>query len=258
MRNSSKIAIVVAAGLVTFGATPALAQDSYIQFNTGADYSSGSYGDPTNTDFLAIPIGVKYNTNSFYLKASISYLYVKGPSNVIPGDGGVNGGTSGAVTSRSGIGDMWLTAGYSMPVGGSTWFDFVGKAKIPTASETKFLGTGSTDFVAQGQLLHSFGNVSIAAYGGRRFNGKSNLFNLRDVWLGGGGVYVNSGKSMLGLDYDYRQGATVTSPPISEVTGSLTYKVSDTLRVQGYGYTGLANGSADIGGGLQLLLRFGL
>jgi len=241
---------------ICLAATPAKAED-YIQVNTGLDYSSGDYGDTVDTDFLAIPIGVKYHTDDWYVKASISYVDVKGPSGVIPGDGGGVNIPGGAVTSRSGIGDLWVTAGYSLSVGDSTWFDAVGKVKLPTASESKSLGTGTTDFVAQGELLHSFGDVSVSAYGGRRFNGSSNLFDLRDVWLGGAGVYVGADRVTLGLDYDFREGSTNTSPDISEMTASLTYKLSQSLRLQGYGYTGFADGSPDLGGGVQILYRFG-
>ncbi|KUO54711.1 MAG: hypothetical protein APF78_04140 [Sphingomonadales bacterium BRH_c3] len=257
MRDHKHVAFAAALAAAASLTTPALAQDEYVQINTGIDYSSGDYGDTIDTDFLAIPVGLKYQADNFYLKASISYLDVKGPSGVIPGDGGVNTGPGGAVTSRSGIGDLWLTAGYSMPIGSSTWFDAVGKVKLPTASEAKFLGTGSTDFTAQGEILHSLGAVSVGAYGGRRFNGSSDLFDLRDVWLGGAGIYATMDKVMLGLDYDWRQGSTPTSPDISELTGSLTFELSQALRLQGYGYTGFADGSPDLGGGVQILYRFG-
>ena len=250
-----KPALLAAVPAICLAATPAQAED-YVQVNTGVDYSSGDYGDTVDTDFLAVPVGIKYQSDSWYLKASTAYLDVEGPSGVIPGDGGVTN-PGGAVTSRSGIGDTWITAGYSLDIGASTWFDAVGKVKLPTASEAKALGTGTTDFVAQGELLHSLGNVSVSAYGGRRFNGSSDVFDLRDVWLGGAGVYVSADRIMLGLDYDFRQGSTNTSPDISELTGSLTYKLSDSLRLQGYGYTGLADGSPDLGGGVQVLFRFG-
>ena len=112
-------------------------------------------------------------------------------------------------------------------------------------------------FRSQGELLHSFGDVSVSAYGGRRFNGQSDVLALRDVWVAGAGVYVSADRLMVGLDYDWREGATATSPKISEATASLTYKLSDTLRLQGYGYTGFADGSPDLGGGMQILLRLG-
>lgn len=258
MTTATRMLAGAAASALMLAATPALADEPYIQVNLGVDYSSGDYGDVEDTDFLAIPVGVKYQADSFYLKASTSWIEVEGPSGVIPGDGGVTpGAPGGEVTSRSGVGDLWLTAGYSLPVGNATWFDAVGKVKLPTASEEKFLGTGSTDFTAQGELLHSLGNVSLAAYGGRRFNGSSEVFDLRDVWLAGAGMYVSVDRVMVGLDYDWRQASTETGPDISEATASLTYKLSDALRLQGYGYTGFADGSPDLGGGMQVLYRFG-
>lgn len=250
-----KAALPVVGSSISLAAAPVQAEE-YVQLNAGVDYSSGDYGDTVDTDFLAVPIGVKYQADNFYFKASTAYLDVKGPSGVIPGDGGVNT-PGGAITSRSGIGDTWLTAGYSLGIGRSTWFDAVGKVKLPTASEAKALGTGTTDFVAQGELLHSFGAMSVSAHGGRRFNGSSDLYALRDVWLAGAGVYFKGHRTTVGLDYDWRQGATSTSPDISELTASLTYKMTDALRLQGYAYTGLADGSPDLGGGLQVLYRFG-
>ncbi len=255
IRNAAVAAILPACVLA---ASPAMAEEEYIQLSTGIDYSSGDYGETEDTDFLAIPVSVKYKTEDWYVRASISYVDVQGPDGVIPGDGGVTPGQQGgAVSSRSGVGDLWITAGYTLPVGDATWFDAVGKVKLPTASEEKFLGTGSTDFTAQGELLHSIGDLSLSAYGGRRFNGSSDVFALRDVWLGGVGAYVKADNVTFGLDYDWRQGSTATAADISEVTASATIKLSDTLRLQGYGYTGFSDGSPDLGGGAQILLRFG-
>lgn len=238
-------------------ASPAAA-DEYVQISTGVDYSSGDYGETIDTDFLAVPVSIKYQTENFYLRASTSWVDVKGPAGFIPGDGGVTpGDTGGDVVSRTGLGDVNLAGGYSFYLGGRTFFDAVGKVKLPTASESKFLGTGSTDFTAQGELLHSFGDVSVGAFGGRRFNGTSDLYDLRDVWLGGAGVYYAKNKVSLGLDYEWREGSIAGSPDRSEATASITYKLSEALRLQGYSYTGFTDGSPDLGGGLQVLMRFG-
>lgn len=239
--------------------TAPLAAEDYLQLSTGVDYSSGDYGDAEDTDMLAIPFSLKYQAGDFYLRASVSYLDVKGPDGLVPGEGGVTPGTpGGAITSRSGIGDVNLAVGYSFFLGGRTYFDAVGKVKLPTASEAKFLGTGSTDFTLQGELLQGLSDqVSIGLIGGRRFNGSSDVFALEDVWLAGGGIYYTGEAVTLGLDYEWREGATATAPDISEATASLTYKLNDALRLQGYGYTGFADGSPDLGGGLQVLYRFG-
>jgi len=256
MRTFDLLILAAALPAVAFVASPASAEE-YVQISTGIDYSTGDYGDAVDTKFLALPVSIKYQADNFYMRASTSWVDVSGPSGFIPGEGGVTtGNPGGALVSRSGLGDVNLAAGYSFVLGGKTFFDAVGKVKLPTASESKFLGTGSTDFTAQGELLHNIGDVSVGAFGGRRFNGSSDMFQLRDVWLGGAGIYYKKNKISLGLDYEWRQGSIVGAPDISEATASLTYEMTKKLRLQGYSYTGFADGSPDIGGGLQILYRF--
>lgn len=247
-----------AIGLAMLSGSPAQARD-YVQLSTGADYSSGDYGDTQKTDIVAAPFSVKLQKGEFFLRASLPYIYIKGPGGVVPGDGGaVPGGTPGAVTAREGIGDLSVSAGYSLPVTGSTYFILSGKVKAPTASKADGLGTGTTDITAQGELMQQFGMIAVSVRGGRRFNGSNSLFPLRNVWQAGAGVYFQTGPAVFGLDYDWRQASLPTASDKSEATGSLTYKLSSQLRLQAYGYTGSTNGSPNAGGGLQLLYRFGL
>lgn len=132
MRKFKSFLLLTALPSAAIFASPAMA-DEYIQLSTGIDYSSGDYGDTVDTDFLAIPLTIKYQAENFYLRASTSWVDVKGPSGFIPGDGGVTVGTPGGqLVSRSGLGDVNLTAGYSFFLGGSTFFDVVGKVKLPT------------------------------------------------------------------------------------------------------------------------------
>lgn len=244
--------------LTAFSSAPALADD-YVQLSTGIDYSSGDYGEAANTDMLAIPFGIKVQKGNFSLRASVPYVEIKGPDGVIPGDGGVTPGSgSSLVSKRTGIGDTNIAATYSFGLGDQTSFDLTGKVKLPTGSERKFLSTGTTDYTIQGELTQGFGNTFIAARAGRRFNGSNATYPLEDVWLAGGGIYHVAGPVTLGLDYDWRGGSLPTSPDRSEATASLTYKTSKSFLIQGYGYKGFANGSPDLGGGLQLLYRFGI
>lgn len=239
-------------------ATPAVAED-YVQFGMGVDYSTGDYGDIADTKILAVPFSAKYNAGNFFVRGSIPYLHIKGPGSVVAGDGGaVPGGASGPVTSNDGIGDLSLSAGYALPLSDSTTLDVTGRVKVPTASESKSLGTGTTDFTAEAGITQQYGQFSLNARGGRRFNGSSNLFPLNDVWLAGAGAYYQAGDLTLGLDYDWREASLPTASDRSEMTASATYKLTPQLRLQGYGYTGFTDGSPNAGGGLQLLYRFGL
>jgi hypothetical protein len=260
IRANELFAGLLAAGFVSMAA-PAAAQDSsdYFQIGTGIDYSNGDYGEIDDTSMVAIPISARLQSGDFSLRASVSWLSIRGPEGVIPGDGGVTPGAgTGTVTRRSGVGDVNLAATYSLPIGDSTFFDLTGKVKLPTADEAKFLGTGTTDFTAQGELSQVLGNVTVSVRGGRRFNGSNAVYQLEDAWLAGAGFYVRSGDTTFGLDYDWREGSLPTSPNRSEATASVTHTFSPAVRLQGYGYTGFSDGSPDIGGGMQLLYRFGL
>lgn len=258
-KNRSIAALLAGAGLACIVSSPAQADD-YLQASTGFDYSSGDYGETANTDMLAIPFSLKLKTGALTLRGSfLPYVNVKGPEGIIPGDGGVTPGPSGAlVTRRSGFGDTNLAATYSFDLGSTTYFDLTGKVKLPTGSQSKSLSTGTTDFTVQGELTQSFGSTFVAVRGGRRFNGSNAQYPLQDAWLAGGGIYHVSGPVTLGLDYDWREGSLPTSPNKSEATASLTYKTSQSFLIQGYGYKGFSNGSPNVGGGLQLLYRFGV
>lgn len=258
MISNFRIAAASALALGSVFAAPAMAEDN-VQLGVGVDYSSGDYGDTQKTKMLAVPVSVKVTTGNVFLRASIPYLHIKGPGSVVGGDGGaIPGGPAGPVTSNDGLGDLSLSAGYNLPVSDATSLDFIGRVKVPTASETKNLGTGTTDWTAEAALNQMVGPVMLSARGGRRFNGSSVRFPLRDVWLAGAGAYYQTGALTLGLDYDWREASLPTSSDRSEMTASATYKLTPQLRLQGYGYTGFSNGSPDLGGGMQLLYRFGL
>ena len=253
MKKITNRAALLAALATVALAAPAQAED-YVQFSLGADYSKGDYGTTPDTEMLAIPVGFKLKEGDFFVRASLPWLRVEGPA--VPGDGGAIPG-AGPTTSRSGIGDLSLAAGYSLPVGETTFFDLTGKVKLPTASEEKGLGTGTTDFTAEAELTQMFGQTAVSVRGGRRFNGSTAAFPLQDVWQAGAGIYHTVDELTLGLDYDWREGALPTAPDRSELTGSIGFKLNDSFRLQGYAYTGLSDGSPDLGGGLQLVYRIG-
>lgn len=252
MRQLSR-ALGLSAAATALTAVPAHAED-YVQVGIGVDYSSGDYGTTPDTNIVAIPVSFKLKQGDFFVRASLPYLHVEGPT--VPGDGGGLPGP-GLANSRSGIGDLTFAAGYSLPLGDTTYFDLSGRVKLPTASEIEGLGTGTTDFTAESELTQMFGGTSVSVRGGRRFNGSNAQFPLADVWQAGGSIYHTAGNVTFGLDYDWRDAALPTSFDRSELAGTVAYKFESGLRLQGYAYTGFTNGSPNLGGGLQLLYRFG-
>lgn len=238
--------------------SPVRAND-YFEVGAGADYSVGDYGDVEDTEILFLTASAKLRTGGWTLRASLPYIHVKGPGNIIPSEEGVIPGiTRTPVVSRQGMGDIAFVAEHTFRLGDRTFVDLIGRIKLPTASAAKGLGTGTTSVTASAELTRVIGPVILTARAGRRFNGSSEAFRQRDVWEASSGVIYVDGGTSVGLFYDWRAKVRRTSAPRSEMTAFITRKLSPKLQLQGYVTVGLTNGSPDRGGGLVLVNRFSL
>ena len=260
---------------------------NYVQIDLGIDYSRGKFGETRATDVLSVPFRVKYVTGPFTFRVSLPYVRVSGPGSLVTttegrGGGGEDGGHGGGspggpggsgtghaagdviivpgarARTDSGIGDVIGAVTYTWSAEAArVYVDLTGKVKLPTASVSKRLGTGRTDFVAAVDITKVVGAVSI--YGGvrHRFAGRSAAFPLRDTWGASGGLSIAAARSVkLGLDYDWQQSPFRGHLPVSELTASTTFRLTRMLRLQLYATKGLTRNSVDGAGGAQLLWRF--
>ncbi len=228
---------------------------------SGFDYSSGKYGETTNTDILYLPVSVKYETGPWALRATTSYIHIRGPANVVGGGevGSVvtNVASTGEV-SRSGPGDVLLGVTYSLD---SLWrkalfIDFTGKVKLPTASASKGLGTGKTDFTAQLDVAKTWGRVTPFVTLAYRIIGTPRAYRLRNAWNASVGLqYTVSHVVGTGLSFDYRQSVSPTGTDPRELFGYVTVAISQKWSLDFYGVAGLSDGSPDAGGGIQITFR---
>ena len=115
--------------------------------STGFDYSTGDYGQSSNTNIFAIPAIAQWEIDHWTLKLIATYLHVSGPSNVVSGLGAVLPPGQTANLSRSGFGDLVTSATYNAYSDAASGLsvDVTGKIKFGTASRSKGLGTGEND-----------------------------------------------------------------------------------------------------------------
>lgn len=259
-----RIAILSAALLLTGAAHAA---DDGFSLGVGVDYSSGKYGTDTTTDITSVPVTAKYTSGSWTYKASLPWLYVSGNPNVLPGLGEVvninphgrgrgNGGGGAPGTpvqsgTASGIGDLRLAATYTFDTGSPLGIDLTGNVKIATADADKGLGTGANDYGLAVDLYRDFGGVT--GFGGVGYTqlGNTRYVDVSGVANANVGASWKVGGGSLGAMYDYRQAASSTSSPRSEVTGFYSFGASRASKMQVYATAGLSNGSPDWGGGVS-------
>jgi hypothetical protein len=172
------------------------------------------------------------------------------------GGSGVVGTVGTPGNRRDGIGDVAVTLGYSVPLGRSTFFDLSGRAKLPTASTARRLGTGKVDFTVGADLVQDVGNATFYVGSRHKFIGKPAGSTLRDTWGFAGGASVRTpGGTIVGADYDWQQSSTAGRAPSSEVTGWVNFGLTRAVRLQVFASTGFTTNSADFAGGLSLSFR---
>ena len=161
------------------------------------------------------------------------------------------------VNSRSGLGDVNVSALYSFRISGGTYFEPQVKVKLPTASRNKRLGTGEVDVTLGADLVQVVGDATFYVHGRRKFAGKPEGSTIRSTWGAGGGASFKAANGVyVGADYSWQQSAFAGREASSEVSGWFNTRLSDNLSMTVYAGTGLSDNSADLFGGASVGFRF--
>lgn len=230
------------------------ASDTEIEIATGADYSVGDYGAPDDTRVWSIPLDLKVRSGRVRLQASLSYVFVNGPGQVV---GGVIVPTPGGVTtSRSGIGDLNLSGGYTLvnEDGGVPMIELGGAVKLPTAKTT--IGTGKADFTASASVYKSLGStVMLFGTVGYSWLGSPAQYALKNGVMASGGLNLRPDDSQnYGVSLAWREPVAAGYAGQAVVSPYMTYRINKHFGITLYGMAGLNDASPRAGGGLRLSL----
>lgn len=187
-----------------------------------------------------------------------SEVEVEDEDDIIDDDDIITGGGIGAVdNNRSGLGDISISATYSLPLAEGTYLEPTARIKLPTASVARRLGSGEVDVTLGTDLVQELGAATVYVGGFRRFLGRPEGSTLRSVWGAGGGasVRLDSGFT-LGADYSWQQSAFAGRQASSEVSAWVYTRLTPALGLTVHAGTGLNENSADLFGGTSLSLRF--
>ena len=228
-----------------------------ITFSTGLDFSTGHYGDTISTDIIVAPFVARVVASDWLsLSASIPYVRISGPGVVLGPDGKPLPGFPVANTTRKGIGDLGISGTVSIPTGDSPWLiDLTGRVKLPTASRSRGLSTGKTDFSAGVDISYLIGKIAPFVDIDYRLPGNVAGVNLRNSISTSVGATIIRGKKAVILSYDYEQAISAFSKDGHSLFAAYSAPLSKKLNWTLYGSAGLSSGSSAVEAGLLFSLR---
>jgi hypothetical protein len=270
-RRSIRLAAIAAAlAAASFLASPAAAQQPGalrsdkslgLSLTTGADFSSGRFGAPADTDILVVPVSLRARKGPIRITATLPYLRLDGPANIVGGgEGGPIVIDPNAPTPRrvrEGLGDLSLGVDYSLPSAalGGFQVDLGVRVKLPTSARGRGLSTGKTDIGLVADISRTVGKVSPFLTLGYRMPGDPDGFDLRNTATVSAGASVTLGRLVAIGAYDYAGATSSLSFESHSLFGALAAPVGKQVTLTGYGSIGLSRGAPDYGVGLLVTFR---
>lgn len=247
----------------------ALLADGTYSIGIGADYTNGDYGTGSTATLWSVPLSLSYKADKWGWGISVPYLVLRSSGNVVvtsggmlgtgqgmisgggPGGGGGVATSSSSTTTESGLGDTTLRGtvvlaeeGRAMP-----WLGFTVKAKLATADENKFLGTGENDYAAQLEMAKGL----VDGYVGYKYLGDPDYVDFNNVAYGALAVsYKHSADTRYIVEGYTEQAAIDGNDPKREVSLILDHWLDDQRRLLGYVVKGFSDASPDWGAGLAI------
>ena len=244
------------AGVTAANADAAAQQDvNSFELSTGFDYSVGKYGAAVDTSVKDVPIEAKAQLGRLRLQASLSYVWIKGPGQIV---GGVVVGSNspGAIAERHGVGDLSLAGAYRLTSdhGALPMIELGGNVKLPTANTT--IGTGETDYGVNVALYKSLGpQLTLFGSVGYSWLGSPAAYQLKNGITAYGGLNIRPDPAVnLGASVAYREPVATGLQGQAIVSPYLTYRFSQHLGLTAYGLAGLNDASPRVGAGVRLTL----
>jgi hypothetical protein len=226
------------------------------KFTLGSYFSQGDYGSTEETDITYFPISYELTTFPWVLSVTAPYLALQGPGDVFFETGNIVGGRDevNEFVDEQGIGDVFLSATYQFPPVLNDWVfvDFTLQAKLPTADETRDLGTGELDLGYQLDFYSTLERNTYFSTLGYRQRGKTPLFDLENSFYASLGMMRQYGdNTFLGLIYDYRERASSNAFESHELMPFVSYNLGKQWNFMLYTIVGFTASSADQTFGLQ-------
>ena len=197
---------------------------AYFELNTG--FRTGDFGTPTRSDLLYLAPTFGYAAPRYDYSVTVPYLTLTSR-------------TASGSTTQSGIGDTVARGGLEL-IAGTNWSLYGAlSVKLPTADETRGLGTGETDVGAFATFSRDFDSVRLSLLGGTIQTGDPPGYTLPDLWLYGIGLASWAGATRLYGSIEGRTASVPGAPNPLEVYVGAMHPLSTRQWLTGTAFAGL-------------------
>jgi hypothetical protein len=215
------------------------ANDQYVEFLAG--YTHGEFDTTQTTTLYRLQASYSQVYDSVDFSVTAPYLFL-----------------NDSIGKDSGIGDLILRAGMTIGTNHHSNNNLYASIaiKLPTADESKGLGTGETDTGAFISYMHRLNTLNLTLMGGYIVTGDSTAQSYEDILVYGVGLSKYIGQRYIYISVDGRQQILNTGGNPLELSGGFLYQIKPTQYLKTEGFLGLNDNSPDYGLSIGLVNWF--
>lgn len=238
------LAILVLTGYSLLPST-AFAADGRSYLDLSAGYMSGDFGTATSSRLFSISPTIGYVALRHDFSVTVPYLSLTNKTN------GVN-------STESGLGDIIVRAGAVLFPENAAGFSANGSVavKLPTANDTRGLGTGETDYGAFASMQQRLQTFKLSVTAGYLRTGDPSGLDYHDGFSYGFGLSRRLERTTVYGSYDNRRAIVSGFDNPQEVGAGFFRILSTDYALKGHLFVGLNNGGPDGGGNIGVVRWF--
>lgn len=215
-----------------------------------------------DTEITTLPVGLTYYADLWRFGIEGSWVSVDGLTSVIPNSqgGGINTLRTGTARStRSGMGDtrLAIARAFFPRSDENLFYELAAEVKVPTASQSKLLGSGETDLMVSLFASYDFVRWTPGIELGYQWTGDRTDTDFNDILLLTlGATYHFDPLSKITLVWDFRDAIVEGADNYSSAGVTYKTRLFDSLGL-GFGLqAGLSDSAPDLGLSVSLSTRF--
>jgi hypothetical protein len=219
--------------------------------------AGGSYLD-LSAGFMAGDFGTTTSSRLFSISSTLGHVAMRHDFSVTVPYLSLTNETNGVRNTERGLGDIIVRGGAVLFPENAAGFSVNGSVavKLPTADETKGLGTGETDFAAFAGIDQRLQAYKLSVAAGYLKSGDPPGLDYHDSFSYGLSLSRRLERTTVYGSYDYRRAVISGFENPQEVGAGFFHILSVDYAVKGHLFVGLNNGGPDGGGSLGIVRWF--